>query len=296
MEHIERAGVHSGDSISVYPAPTISQKVKDTISEYAIKIGKGFNFVGLFNIQFIVDKTENVYVLEVNPRSSRTVPFLSKITEVPMSYVATKCVLGHSLKEQGYNEGVKAESDRYFVKSPVFSFAKLRSVDTVLGPEMKSTGEALGSDKTLNKALYKALLASGIKVPLRGNVLITVADSDKDETYKIAKRFSDIGYGIYATKGTAKYLQQKGLYVREAAKVNEEGKNNVLDIIRRGRVNYVVNTMSENRNSSQDGFSIRRVAAENNISCFTSLDTAEAILGVIEAQSFTTISMDEIKG
>ncbi len=296
MEHIERAGVHSGDSISVYPAPTISDKVKNTISEYAIKIGKGFSFVGLFNIQFIVDTDENVYVLEVNPRSSRTVPFLSKITEVPMSYVATKCVLGHSLKEQGYNEGVKAESERYFVKAPVFSFAKLRSVDAVLGPEMKSTGEALGSDKTLNKALYKALLASGVKVPLRGNVLITVADREKGETYEIAKRFSDIGYGIYATKGTAEYLKGKGLYVREAAKVNEEGKNNVLDIIRRGRVNYVVNTMSENRNSNQDGFLIRRVAAENNISCFTSLDTAEAILGVIEAQSFTTIPMDEIKG
>lgn len=294
MEHIERAGVHSGDSISVYPAPTISQKVKDTIADYAIRIGKGFNFVGLFNIQFIVDENEKVYVLEVNPRSSRTVPFLSKITEVPMSRIAAQCVLGHSLAEQGYEEGVLPEGDRFFVKAPVFSFAKLRSVDTILGPEMKSTGEALGSDTTLEKALYKALLASGVKIPLRGNVLITVADHDKEAAYDIAKRFSDIGYGIYATSGTAKYLTEKGLYVREAAKVNDEGKNNVLDIIRKGRVNYVVNTMSEEKNTSLDGFLIRRVSAENNISCFTSLDTAEAILAVVEAQSFTTISMNEL--
>ena len=294
MEHIERAGVHSGDSISVYPAPTISQKVKDTIAEYAIRIGKGFNFIGLFNIQFIVDKEEKVYVLEVNPRSSRTVPLLSKITEVPMSMIATRCVLGHSLKEQGYEEGVRPERDRYFVKAPVFSFAKLRSVDTILGPEMKSTGEALGSDKTLDKALYKAMLASGVKIPLRGNVLITVADKDKEEAYSMAKRFSDIGYGIYATSGTAKYLKEKGLYVREASKVNDEGDNNVLDIIRRGRVNYVINTMSEGKEISLDGFLIRRVSAENNISCFTSLDTANAILSVVEAQSFTTISMNEL--
>ena len=294
MEHIERAGVHSGDSISVYPAPTISQKVKDTIAEYAIRIGKGFKFIGLFNIQFIVDKDEKVYVLEVNPRSSRTVPLLSKITEVPMSMIATKCVLGHSLKEQGFEEGVMPERDRFFVKAPVFSFAKLRSVDTILGPEMKSTGEALGSDKTLDKALYKAMLASGVKIPLRGNVLITVADNDKEQAYNLARRFSDIGYGIYATAGTANYLKEKGLYVREAAKVNDEGNNNVLDIIRRGRVNYVINTMSEGKEISLDGFLIRRVAAENNISCFTSLDTAEAILKVVEAQSFTTISMNEL--
>lgn len=295
MEHIERAGVHSGDSISVYPAPTISQKVKDTIVDYAIRIGKGFNFIGLFNIQFIVDENEKVYVLEVNPRSSRTVPFLSKITEVPMSYVATKCVLGESLKSQGYEEGVKEEGDRYFVKAPVFSFAKLRSVDTTLGPEMKSTGEALGGDVTLEKALYKALLASGIKIPLRGNVLVTVADGDKEEAYKIAKRFSDIGYGLYATKGTADYLAERGLYVRIATKVEEDGENNIVDIIRRGRVNYVVNTMSDDSGTNRDGFLIRRVAAENNVSCFTSLDTANAILRVIETQTFTTISMNELE-
>ena len=295
MEHIERAGVHSGDSISVYPAPTASQQVKDTIIEYAIRIGKGFHFIGLYNIQFIVDRDEKVYVLEVNPRSSRTVPFLSKITGVPMSYVATRCVLGHSLKEQGYEEGVHPEGERVFVKAPVFSFAKLRSVDTTLGPEMKSTGEALGGDDTLEKALYKALLASGVKIPLHGNVLLTVADADKQEGLKIAKRFSNIGYGIYATKGTANLLKENGIYVRTVNKVNEAEGENVVDVIRKGRINYVINTMSISKTANQDGFEIRRAAAENNISCFTSLDTANAILRVLEAQTFTTISMNELE-
>ena len=296
MEHIERAGVHSGDSISVYPAPTASQKVKDTIIDYAIRIGKGFHFIGLFNIQFIVDKDEKVYVLEVNPRSSRTVPFLSKVTNIPMSYVATRCVLGDTLVEQGYKEGVHPEGDRVFVKAPVFSFAKLRSVDTTLGPEMKSTGEALGGDVTLEKALYKALLASGVKIPLHGNVLITVADDDKEEGLKIAKRFSNIGYGIYATKGTAQYLSENGIYVRTVDKLNEETDNNVIDVIRKGKVNYVVNTMSTSSEVNRDGFLIRRESAENNISCFTSLDTANAILRVLESQTFTTISMNELEG
>ena len=301
MEHIERAGVHSGDSISVYPAPTASQKVKDTIIDYATRIGKGFHFIGLYNIQFIVETDkksgeERVYVLEVNPRSSRTVPFLSKVTNVPMSYVATRCVLGDSLKDQGYEEGVHPESERVFVKAPVFSFAKLRSVDTTLGPEMKSTGEALGGDVTLEKALYKALLASGVKIPLHGNVLITVADDDKQEGLKIAKRFSAIGYGIYATKGTAQYLSSNGIYVKTVDKVKEETDNNVIDVIRKGRVNYVVNTMSISSEVNRDGFEIRRAAAENNISCFTSLDTANAILRVLESQTFTTISMNELEG
>lgn len=295
MEHIERAGVHSGDSISVYPAPTASQKVKDLIIDYAIRIGKGFHFIGLFNIQFIVDKDEKVYVLEVNPRSSRTVPFLSKITGIPMSYVATRCVLGHSLKEQGYEEGIHPECDRHFVKAPVFSFAKLRSVDTTLGPEMKSTGEALGSDVTLEKALYKALIASGVKIPTHGNVLMTIADSDKEEGYKIAKRFSDIGYGIYATKGTANYLEDKGLYVHMVSKIDEDKHSNVVELIRKGKVNYVVNTMSISKSVNADGFEIRRTAAENNISCFTSLDTANAILRVLESQTFTAISMNELE-
>lgn len=296
MEHIERAGVHSGDSISVYPAPTLSQKIKDMIVDYAIRIGKGFHFVGLYNIQFIVDKEDNVYVLEVNPRSSRTVPFLSKITGVPMSHAATMCVLGHSLAEQGYPiDCVKEEEDRVFVKAPVFSFAKLRSVDTTLGPEMKSTGEALGGDVTLEKALHKALVASGVKVPLQGNVLITVADKDKKEALKIAQRFFNIGYGIYATNGTAKFLRSHGIFVHDAIKISENPDKNILNLIRMGRINYIINTMEPHKTTSNDGFLIRRVAAENSISCFTSLDTAYAILRVVESMSFTTISMNELE-
>ncbi len=295
MEHIERAGVHSGDSISVYPAPTISEQIKQTIIEYAKRIGKGFCFKGLFNIQFIVDKDENVYVLEVNPRSSRTVPFLSKITGIPMSHVATRCVLGETLSAQGYTEIIHPETERTFVKAPVFSFAKLRSVDTTLGPEMKSTGEALGQDVTLEKALYKALLASGVKVPDRGNVLMTIADEDKEEALSIARRFYNCGYGIYATSGTAKYLSAHGIEVHDAIKINENADKNVLHLIRMGRVNLVINTMSQNKSVSKDGFLIRRTAAENNISCFTSLDTAKAMIRVVESLSFTTISMNELE-
>ena len=296
MEHIERAGVHSGDSISVYPTQIISEKVKETIIDYGIRIGKGFHFIGLYNIQFIVDKDENVYVLEVNPRSSRTVPFLSKITGIQMSNIATKAILGHSIVEQGYTPGYHPDDKHHvLVKAPVFSFAKLRHVDTVLGPEMKSTGEALGSDVNLEKALYKALVASGISVPMHGNVLLTIADEDKSEALKLAKRFADIGYGIYATKGTAKLLEENGLFVHHANKIEEGGDNSVVEIIRHGRVNFVINTMSNKTNStSKDGFLIRRVAAENNISCMTSLDTAEALTRVLEALSFSMISMNEM--
>ena len=296
MEHIERAGVHSGDSISVYPTQIISEKVKETIIDYGIRIGKGFHFIGLYNIQFIVDKDENVYVLEVNPRSSRTVPFLSKITGIQMSNIATKAILGHSIVEQGYTPGYHPDDKHHvFVKAPVFSFAKLRHVDTVLGPEMKSTGEALGSDVNLEKALYKALVASGISVPMHGNVLLTIADEDKSEALKLAKRFADIGYGIYATKGTAKLLEENGLFVHHANKIEEGGDNSVVEIIRHGRVNFVINTMSNKTNStSKDGFLIRRVAAENNISCMTSLDTAEALTRVLEALSFSMISINEM--
>ncbi len=297
MEHIERAGVHSGDSMSVYPMQTISEEVKKTIIDYAVKIGKGFHFVGLYNIQFIVDERDNVYVLEVNPRSSRTVPFLSKITNVPMSKVATKAILGERLKEQGYKEEYHQEDkNMVFVKSPVFSFAKMRSVDTVLGPEMKSTGEAMGRDANLDKALYKALIASGVKVEPHGNILLTVADENKKEALAIAKRFYNIGYGIYATRGTARFLEEHGLYVHEVGKVNEEEKETVLDVIRKGYVNFVINTMSsKDKETSLDGFLIRRVSSENNIFCMTSLDTAKALLRVLELQNFTMSSMNELE-
>ncbi len=295
MEHIERAGVHSGDSISVYPTQTISQEVKNTIIDYTLKIGKGFNFIGLYNIQFIVDRHDFVYVLEVNPRSSRTVPFLSKITGVEMANVATKAALGISLKEQGYTTGYHEENkNRVYVKAPVFSFAKLRSVDTVLGPEMKSTGEAMGSDVNLEKALYKALIASGVSISTHGNVLMTIAGNDKQEALAIAKRFANIGYGIYATDGTASVFEQNGLHVHIANKIDQGEKDNVIDIIRQGRVNFVVNTMSSKEKTHLDGFLIRRVAAENNISCMTSLDTAAALVSVLEAMSFSMISMNEL--
>lgn len=294
MEHIERAGVHSGDSISVYPTQTLSKEVKDTIIDYTMRIGKGFDFIGLFNIQFIVDKDNHVYVLEVNPRSSRTVPFLSKITGVPMAHVATKAIMGESLEMQGYGEGVKEEPKRVFVKAPVFSFAKLRSVDTTLGPEMKSTGEALGGDITLEKALYKALLASGIKIPTHGSVLMTIADENKKEALSIARRFEECGYGIYATSGTCAYLRENGIKVEEVSKV-DENRFDVLDLIIKGQVNYVINTISQSKESTNDGFLIRRVSAENGISCLTSLDTANAILKVIETQSFSAIAMNDME-
>ncbi len=298
MEHIERAGIHSGDSISVYPTQTISEEVKNTIIDYGIRIGKGFHFNGLYNIQFIVDRDNKVYVLEVNPRSSRTVPFLSKITGVPMCKVAAKAILGQSIIEQGYALGYHPEKEgRVYVKAPVFSFAKLRSVDTVLGPEMKSTGEALGSDTSLEKALYKALIGSGVRIPQYGNVLFTIADADKPAALALARRFYAIGYGIYATEGTARYLEENGLFVRHAAKIDEESQNrSVIDVIQKNKVSFVVNTIdSASRTTRKDGFLIRRVSAENNISCMTSLDTAEALLRVLESRSFTMISMNEME-
>lgn len=297
MEHIERAGIHSGDSISVYPTQTISKKVKDTIIDYAIRIGKGFKFVGLYNIQFIVDKNEKVYVLEVNPRSSRTVPFLSKITGIGMCNIATKCILGQSLLDQNITPGyMKEDTTQVYVKAPVFSFAKLRSVDTVLGPEMKSTGEALGCDDSLEKALYKALIASGVKIPQYGTVLLTVADEDKKDILDIARRFYRIGYGLYATEGTAGFLKENGLYVHQTKKISEDVEDNVLNLIQEGEVAFVINTNhNHDRKTNQDGFLIRRVSAENNISCMTSLDTANALLKVLESRSFAIASMKESK-
>ncbi|MBQ3273438.1 MAG: carbamoyl-phosphate synthase large subunit [Solobacterium sp.] len=298
MEHIERAGIHSGDSISVYPTQTVSEDVRQTIIDYAVRIGKGFRFIGLYNIQFIVDHNEKVYVLEVNPRSSRTVPFLSKITGIPMCQAATRAILGESLIAQGYTPGYHPEKPgRVYVKAPVFSFAKLRSVDTVLGPEMKSTGEALGADVNLEKALYKALQGSGVQIPQYGNVLFTIADEDKPAALDLARRFYGIGYGLYATAGTAAYLEDNGLFVHRAAKISEESSDEtVIDIIQHGKVSFVVNTIeSGSHGSRNDGFLIRRVSAENNISCMTSLDTAGALLKVLESRSFAMVSMNEME-
>ncbi|MGL5541148.1 MAG: carbamoyl-phosphate synthase large subunit [Erysipelotrichaceae bacterium] len=292
MEHIEKAGVHSGDSISVYPPFSLSQNVIDKIIRYTQKIGTAFRFVGLFNIQFIVDGNE-VYVLEVNPRASRSVPFLSKVTKVDITDIATRVIMGEDLLDLGYAGKVNANSSQYFVKVPVFSFAKLSEVDPSLGPEMKSTGEAIGMDNTLPKALYKGMLASGVKITQHGNVLLTLADQDKAEGLKVAKRFHRLGFDLYATQGTAAYLREHGIKVLEAKKVGENENDDLTQLIRGNEVNYIINTISTKAQSFSDGFVIRRAAVENGIPCFTSLDTALAMVSLIESQSFHLASIDE---
>ncbi|WP_075980989.1 carbamoyl-phosphate synthase large subunit [Bacillus massilinigeriensis] len=291
MEHIERAGVHSGDSIAVYPPQSISKDVKDKLIDYTQKLAKGLGIIGLLNIQYVVTK-EDVYVLEVNPRSSRTVPFLSKITHVPMAKIATKVILGQSLESLGYQSGLIPEKDGVFVKVPVFSFAKLRKVDTTLGPEMKSTGEVMGKDITLEKALYKGLVASGIKIHKFGTVLMTIADKDKQEAIHLAKRFASIGYRLMATSGTANYLRDFGIPVKVVAKIGSEGPD-LLDVIRNGEVQFIINTLTKGKQPERDGFRIRRESAENGLPCLTSLDTAEAILRVIESMNFSADPMNK---
>jgi carbamoyl-phosphate synthase large subunit len=290
MEHIERAGVHSGDSIAVYPPQNITQDIKDKIMEYTIKLAKGLNIIGLLNIQYVVSKGE-LYVLEVNPRSSRTVPFLSKITNVPMANVATRVILGQSLEEQGYKSGLIEEKKGVYVKVPVFSFAKLRRVDITLGPEMKSTGEVMGKDLTLEKALYKGLVASGIQIKEYGSVLLTIADKDKEEALQLAKRFHNIGYQLIATSGTAAMLKEHGIPVKIVNKIGSEGLT-LLDVIRNGEAQFVINTLTKGKQPERDGFRIRRESVENGIPCLTSLDTAEAILRVIESMTFSAEAMN----
>lgn len=289
MEHIERAGVHSGDSIAVYPPQTLTERIKQTLVEYTEKMAKGLNIVGLLNIQYVISK-DQVYVLEVNPRSSRTVPFLSKITNVPMAKIATKAILGVSIVEQGYAPGIVPEKNGVYVKVPVFSFAKLRSVDITLGPEMKSTGEVMGKDSTLEKALYKGLVASGMNIQKFGTVLFTVADKDKQESLKLAKRFAANGYRLMATGGTAAVLQSAGLPVKVIGKIGSEGKT-LLDVIHNGEAQFIVNTLTKGKQPERDGFRIRREAVENGVPCLTSLDTADAILKVIESMNFSAEAM-----
>jgi len=293
MEHIERAGVHSGDSIAVYPTQTLSNEVKQQIVNHTIALAKGLNIKGLLNIQFVVSK-EEVFVLEVNPRSSRTVPFLSKITGVPMANIATKVIMGTTLKELGYETGLHPESEGVFVKVPVFSFAKLRRVDITLGPEMKSTGEVMGKDSTLEKALYKGLVAAGTKISTHGSVLLTVADKDKEEALDIAKRFHAIGYRILATSGTATVLTEANIPVSVVNKIGTEGKN-LLDVIRQGEAQFVINTLTKGKQPLRDGFKIRRESVENGVPCLTSLDTAKAILGVLESMTFSSEAMPQFQ-
>ena len=292
MEHIEETGVHSGDSISVYPAYSVSPQVKKTIEEYTIKLGLGIGIKGLFNIQFIVDENDNVYVIEVNPRSSRTVPFLSKATGVPMANIATKVMLGHSLKELGYGTYVQEPAKRFYVKAPTFSFSKIRGLDAYLSPEMKSTGEAIGYDRNLHRAVYKALQASGIKVQNYGTVFVTLADKDKPKALYLIKRFYDLGFNIEATEGTAKYLKEHGIKTRVKQKISEGGSD-VIESLTKGYVTYVINTQDVGADTRHDGFLIRRYTVENNVPLFSSLSTVNALLDVLEEMTLKVSTIDE---
>lgn len=289
MEHIERAGVHSGDSIAVYPPQKLSPQQIDTLVDYTTRLAKGLKIIGLMNIQYVISKDE-VYVIEVNPRSSRTVPFLSKITSIPMANIATKAILGHSIIEQGYTPGLAPTSPGVYVKVPVFSFAKLRRVDITLGPEMKSTGEVMGKDITLEKALYKGLAAAGMEIKDHGTVLMTISDKDKAEGIEIAKRFYAIGFRIMATQGTAEAIKNAGIPVDIVDKIGAKGTT-LLDVIQKGEAQFIINTLTKGMQPERDGFRIRRESVENGIPCLTSLDTAEAMLRVIESMTFSTETM-----
>ncbi|RSL31290.1 carbamoyl-phosphate synthase large subunit [Salibacterium salarium] len=289
MEHIERAGVHSGDSIAVYPPQTLSGEIKQKLVERTVAIGKGLNIKGLLNIQFVIFEDE-VFVLEVNPRASRTVPFLSKITGVPIAAVATRIMTGRNLISQGYEDGMLLEKHDVSVKVPVFSFAKLRRVDISLGPEMKSTGEVMGRDVSLEKALYKGLIASGMNIPEHGSVLFTIADKNKQEALELARRFHKIGYTLLATKGTADFLREHNIPVTIVNKITEESPN-LLDVIREGKAQFVINTLTKGKQPARDGFRIRREAVENEVVCMTSIDTADALLKVLEMITFSAEPM-----
>ncbi|MBO5734089.1 MAG: carbamoyl-phosphate synthase large subunit [Clostridia bacterium] len=291
MEHVERTGIHSGDSISIYPTFSISQKVKDTILDYTKRLGLGIGIIGLYNIQFIVDKDDNVFVIEVNPRSSRTVPFLSKSTGYNLADIGTLVILGKTLKEQGITEIYPEEKKRWYVKVPAFSFSKIRGVDTYLSPEMKSTGEAIGYDDTLTRALYKAMQAADMHVVNYGTVFATIADVDKEEALPLIKRFYNLGFNIEATGGTAKFLKENGIRTRE--KKVDDGPDGILDHMRKGFVTYVINTKDVHSKEQQtNGYILRRCAAENNITTFTALDTLRVFLDVLEEMTICISTID----
>ena len=293
MELVERTGVHSGDSISVYPAFSISDRVKGTILDYSKRLGLGLGIVGLYNIQFIVDKQDNVYIIEVNPRSSRTVPFLSKATGYSLADIATNVILVKSLKEQGIFDLYPTEKKRWYVKVPVFSFAKIRGLDTYLSPEMKSTGEAIGYDGKLYRALYKALQASGMNLQNYGTVLATVANKDQEEAFPLIQRFYNLGFNIEATEGTAKYLREHGIRTRVLKKISE-GSDDIPNALRQGHIAYVINTRNPgSMNQARDGFMIRRLSVENNVSVFTALDTVRVLLDVLEETTFAISTIDQ---
>lgn len=297
MEHIERAGVHSGDSMAVYPPQSLSQNVIDQIVRNATMLARKLEVRGLMNIQFVVDKeTDTAQVLEVNPRASRTVPYLSKITGIPMVRVATHVMLGKTLQEQGYKSGLHPDQGSIAVKAPVFSFAKLAKVDIGLGPEMKSTGEIMGMDAEYSRALYKAMVASGIDVPTTGSMIATLADADKAEAVPIIREFEALGFQVFATSGTALYLQTQGIGAIEVKKLHE-GEGNIIELIKSGKIDLLINTLSSDRRIEREGTQIRRASVEAGVPCLTSLDTARALLFSLAARrrgdSFALATVDE---
>ena len=292
MEHIERAGVHSGDSISVYPAYTLSQDIIDTIEDYTKKLAMSLHVKGMINIQFIVCDGK-VYVIEVNPRSSRTVPYISKVTGIPIVKLATKCIIGHKIKELGYTPGIQPKADYYAIKMPVFSFEKIRGAETSLGPEMKSTGECLGIAKTFNEALYKAFLGAGVVLPKHKKIIMSVKDADKQEIIPLAKRFEKLGYEIYATRSTADVLRENGVDAIKVNKIHQEAPT-VMDLLLEHKIDIVVDTPTQGRDKSRDGFLIRRTSIETGVNCFTSLDTVDALLTSLESDAKENLTLVDI--
>jgi len=292
MEHIERAGVHSGDSMAVYPGVNLTQKEKNTMIGYAVRIGLGLKIIGLMNIQFVImpggnGKESSVYIIEVNPRASRTVPFISKVTGVPMVKVATKVMLGQSLKQQGYGSGLWPVKNLVAIKAPVFSMSKLAGVDTYLGPEMKSTGEVMGIDYTFEAALAKAVQSAGLAILPQSGILLSIADRDKAEALPIIRKLAAAGSKLYATEGTAAMIQAAGMPVKMTSKKLTEGHPNIIDIINDGTISSVVNTTTGGHAPQRDGFYIRRAAAEKHIPCFTSLDTVRAAVETLSPSALT---------
>ena len=295
MEHIERTGVHSGDSISVYPAPTVSDKVKETIAEYSRRLAKALHVIGLINIQFI-SVGDEVYVIEVNPRSSRTVPYISKVTGIPIVDLASEVIMGKKIRDLGYEPGLQPAADYFAIKMPVFSFEKIRGAEISLGPEMKSTGECLGIAKTFNEALYKAFLVAGVDLPKYKQMIITVKDADKGEAIEIGRRFEKLGYTIYATRSTANALKEAGVSARKVNKIHQESPT-VMDLLLGHKIDLVIDTPTQGRDKSRDGFLIRRTAIETGVNCLTSLDTANALLTSLEntdAKKLTLIDIAQI--
>ena len=290
MEHIEHAGVHSGDSMAVYPAQTFSPAIKQKIADITKKLALKLNCRGIMNLQ-LIERDGEIYIIEVNPRASRTVPFLSKITSIEMAQVATRVIMGESLQKQGYDDGLAPETKMISVKAPVFSFSKLSDVDSYLGPEMKSTGEVMGSDLSFPKALYKAFSGANMQIPDSGNILLTIEDRDKQEILPIAKRFAQIGYRIFATSGTASFLKQNHLHIALVDKIHEDTDTNILNELKDGKIDLVINTMGHDLAKTSDGFVIRQTAIQQNIPLITSLDTARALLTALENRSFATINI-----